>query len=78
MLKAYCTKEDLSFDEVAYDAFVVNIIDQNLKDDTQRIKNFCGIKGSINAEVFKLGLSTYLSEGMPAFEELKKCIFDRL
>jgi len=78
VLKAYCTKEGLSFDEAAYDAFVTNINDQNLKDETQRIKNFCGIKSSINADVFKVGLSKYLSEGMPAFEELKRCIFDRL
>lgn len=78
VLKAYCSQEKLSFDEASYDAFVTNINDQNLKDETQRIKNFCGIRGSINADVFKIGLSKYLSADMPAFEELRKCIFDRL
>lgn len=77
VLKAYCAKEGLPFDEAAYDAFVTNINDQNLKDETQRIKNFCGIKGSINADVFKVGLSQYLSPGMPVFEELEECIFSR-
>ncbi|WP_175709791.1 AAA family ATPase [Burkholderia ambifaria] len=77
VLKAYCAGEALQFDEVAYDAFVTNINDQNLKDETQRIKNICGIKGSINADVFKVNLSQYLTDRMPVFHELVSCIFDR-
>lgn len=77
VLKAYCAGEGLSFDEAAYDAFVTNIDDQNLKDETQRIKNICGIKGSINADVFKVNLSRYVTVGMPVFQELEGCIFDR-
>lgn len=77
VLKAYCEGEGLSFDEAAYDAFVTNINDQNLKDETQRIKNFCGIKSSISADVFKVALSRYLTAGMPVFQELEKCIFGR-
>lgn len=78
VLKAYCAAEKLTFDEAAYDSFVTNIDDQNLKDETQRIKNFCGIKGSINADVFKIALSKYLTAGMPVFKELEDCIFGRL
>ncbi|MER9583984.1 AAA family ATPase [Mesorhizobium sp. M0276] len=78
VLKAYCLGEGLAFEEAAYDAFVTDINDQNLKDDTQRIKNFCGIKASINADVFKIALSKYLVAEMPVFQELKDCIFDRL
>jgi len=72
VLKAYRTKEGLSLDEAAYDAFVININDQNPKGETQRMKNFCGFKGSINANVFKVGLSKYLSERMRGFAELKR------
>lgn len=78
VLKAYCTGEKLAFDEVSYDDFVTNIIDQNLKDETQRIKNFCNIKSSINNDVFKIALSRYLTADMPVFQELEGCIFDRL
>lgn len=78
VLKAYCAAEKLPFDEAAYDEFVTNIKDQNLKDETSRIKNFCGIKGSINADVFKIALSKYLAPGMPVFKELEDCIFGRL
>lgn len=78
VLNAYCVGEELLFDEPAYDAFVTNINDQNLKDETQRIKNFCGIKGSINADVFKVALSGYLTSGMRMFQELEDCIFRRL
>ncbi len=78
VLKAYCAAENLSFDEAAYDTFVTNINDQNLKDETQRVKNFCGIKGSINADVFKIALSEYLNSGMPVFQQLEDCIFLRL
>lgn len=78
VLKAYCAGEGLQFDESAYDAFVTNVGDQNLKDETQRIKSICGIKGSINADVFKLGLSEYVAAGMTAFHELEDCIFRRM
>lgn len=78
VLKAYCSDQRLIFDEASYDAFLTDIYNQNLKDDTQRIKNFCGIKGSINPDVFKVGLSNYLTAEMPAFQELESCIFDRL
>lgn len=77
VLKAYCFSEGLSFDESSYDSFVVSIENQNLKDETQRIKNFCGIKGSINAEVFKIALSAHLMPGMSAFLELEACVFTR-
>ncbi len=78
VLKAYCAGEGLSFDELAYDAFVTNINDQNLKDETNRIKNFCGIKFSINPEIFKTKLSNYVTSQMPMFLELEGCIFQRL
>lgn len=78
VLSAYCAGEGLLFDEAAYDAFVTDIQNQNVKDETQRIKNFCGIKVSINADVFKVGLSKYLVAGMSAFQELEDCIFRRL
>jgi predicted ATPase len=77
VLKAYCAGENLTFDEDAYDTFVTNIVDQNLKDETGRIKNFCGIKGSVGADDFKVALSDYLIEGMQVFDELKSCVFDR-
>lgn len=77
VLRAYSTGEGLSFDEVAYDAFVTNIGDQNLKDETQRIKNFCGVKSSINADVFKVALSGYMTHEMSVFQELEDCIFNR-
>jgi hypothetical protein len=78
VLKAYCAGEGLSFDEIAYDVFVVNINDQSLKDQTQRIKNICGIKGSINVDVLKIRLSKYITETMQVFRELEDCIFRRM
>jgi hypothetical protein len=77
VLTAYCAGEKLPFDEGAYDAFVTDIVNQNLKDETGRIKNFCGIKGSVSADDFKVALSDYVTEGTTLFEELKTCIFDR-
>jgi len=63
VLKAYCADNHLTFNEVEYDKFVTNIDDQNLKDETGRIKNYCGITTSINAETFKITLSTYITQG---------------
>jgi hypothetical protein len=78
VLKAYCAGEGLSFDEPAYDEFVTNINDQNLKEETNRIKNFCGMTVNINAEIFKIELSKYVTSQMPVFNELEGCIFQRL
>jgi hypothetical protein len=75
VLKAYCAGENLVFDEAAYDAFVTDIVNQNLKDETARIRNFCNIKGSVNTETFKIALSTYVTDGMTLFKELSDCIF---
>lgn len=77
VLRGYCTGNNLAFDEVAYDAFVTNIVDQNLKDETSRIKNICGIKGSVNSEVFKVSLAEYLTDKTTPFAELRDCIFAR-
>lgn len=77
VLKTYCTDQKLDFNEVAYDAFVTNITDQNLKDETGRIKNFCGIKGSINPDSFKIALSNCVKPDMQVYKELEACIFRR-
>ncbi len=77
VLQVYCSKNGLEFNEVEYDKFVTNIFDQNLKDETGRIKNFCGITTSINPETFKLTLSLYLNEDMTVYKELEQCIFHR-
>lgn len=77
VLNVYCTDKSLTFNEVEYDKFVTNINDQNLKDETGRIKKYCGITTSINAEVFKVTLSNYITEDMAVYKELEQCIFYR-
>ena len=77
VLKAYCSNNGLAFNETEYDKFVTNITDQNLKGNTNHIKNFCGITTSINPETFKLTLSQYVTEDMNTFKELEQCIFKR-
>lgn len=77
VLKGYCAANSLSFDEISYDAFVTDIVNQNVKDETGRIKNFCGITGSVNAEKFKIELAHHLTSDLSVFEELRDCIFAR-
>lgn len=77
VLKSYCDLHSLTFNEVEYDKYVTDVINQNLKDATGRIKNFCGITTSINAEQFKLTLSEYITNEMRVYKELKECIFER-
>ena len=77
VLSAYCGKNGLVFNEAEYDKFVTNVTDQNLKDETGRIKNYCGITTSINPETFKLTLSQYVTEEMQVYKELEQCIFLR-
>ncbi len=77
VLKAYCEGETLNFDEACYDTFVTDIENQNLKDATGHIKNFCGIKGSVSADSFKKALAAYVTNEMAVFGELESCIFSR-
>jgi len=77
VLKKYCDSVGLTFNEVQYDNYVTNIYDQNLKDETGRIKNFCGIITSINSETFKIKLSEFITDDMNVYKELKECIFER-
>ena len=77
VLTSYCLANGLIFNEEAYDAFVTDIDNQNVKDEVNRIKNFCGITTSINPEYFKISLSNYFSEEMDVFKELEACVFDR-
>ncbi len=60
VLKKYCSNNNLNFSEADYDQFVTDLENQNVKDETGRIKKYCGISTSINAEQFKLTLSKQL------------------
>ena len=77
VLQAYCVENSLSFDEVEYDKFVTDIDNQPVKDEWNRIKNYCGITTSVNADKFKLTLSEFIKEGMAVYSELENCIFKR-
>ena len=73
----FCNANNLTFNETEYDKFVTNIMDDNIKDETNRIRNFCGITGSVSAESFKLTLSEYVAKDMEVYKELERCIFNR-
>jgi hypothetical protein len=77
VLVAYCAGNGLVFDEQDYDKFVTDIVNKNLKDDTSRIKNICGINTNVDPEKFKLNLSNFLLPSMPVFKELEDCIFNQ-
>lgn len=77
VLKSYCAANNLVFDETSYDQFVNDIVNQQIKDSTGRIKNFCSIVGSINPEVFKKNLANAISSTMRVYTELEQVIFNR-
>lgn len=77
VLIQYCSDNGLAFDESSYDAYVTDIVNQNLKDETGRIKNYCNIHMSINPERFKIELSKCVLPRMAVYKELESCIFKR-
>jgi len=77
VLKAYCAGEGLEFSESNYRKHVTDIYNQDLKDKTNHMKNFCGIKSSIDPDTFKIALSKYMTSDMAPVVELAACIFDR-
>ena len=78
VLKRYCEINGLTFSESDYDNFVSDIYNQNLKDETGKIKNFCNMHISVNSERFKIELSHYITPDMVVYRELEDCIFGRL
>ena len=76
VLKKYCELERLTFDESSYDSSITDIINQDVKKENSRIRNICGIRVNINPEIFKLNLSTIITENMNIYKELEKCIFN--
>lgn len=77
VLKAYCSANDKEFKEQDYENFVTDIINQNVKDETGRIKNFCSILTNVNPETFKLNLATFITTEMQVYKELENVIFNR-
>ncbi len=77
VLQKYCSVNGLAFNETDYDGYVTDAVNQNLKDSTGRIKNFCSIVTSINQEIFKLELSKIITPDMSIFTELENVIFSR-
>lgn len=78
VLQKYCQKNNHEFDEMAYDEFVTDIVNQNLKDSTGRIKNICNIVTPINPEKFKIELSLVIESNMLIYDELEQVIFHRM
>jgi len=77
ILLKYCKSEGFSFNEKEYDDFILDIDNQNVKDEVNHIKNFCGIKTNISPGMFKRNLSKHITEETKVYEELRECIFDR-
>lgn len=77
VLQAYCAAEKLAFDGAAYSTLVSNIIDDDVKAHTARIKNICSIITTIDPEKFKRNLAAVIHSDMGVYKELERCIFSR-
>ena len=78
ILLKYCKSVGLAFNEGAYDNFVMDIDNQNVKDKVKHIKNFCGIQTNVGTKEFKLNLSKCIKKKTKVYEKLRRCIFDRV
>lgn len=77
ILKKYCTKHSLVFKEQEYDAFVPDIINDNIKNSSNHIRNFCSIVAPINPEIFKKNLAELITAETSVYAEFQDCIFNR-
>ncbi|MDL2213427.1 ATP-binding protein [Bacteroides sp. OttesenSCG-928-N06] len=78
ILAKYCANQGLSFAETEYESYVTDINNQQVKDETGRIKNYCNLKVSINPDKFKIELSKCVTSDTSVYKELEDCIFNRL
>lgn len=77
ILKKYCSKHNLVFDESAYDVLVTDIVNMDLKAYVNHFRNFCNIVVNVNAERFKLNLAELITPETATYAELFNCIFER-
>ena len=70
-------KNQLVFSETDYDTYVTDIMNQHVKDETGKIKNFCNLRVNVNPERFKIELSKCITPDMNVYKELEDCIFRR-
>lgn len=76
VLEKYCCDKGLQFNLDKYNNVVHDIENDNLKDKTGEIKSCCGIINSINPEVLKRNLASYITEDMKVYKELEEVIFN--
>ena len=76
VLEKYCSDKGLQFNLDKYNNVVNDIENDNLKDKTGEIKSCCSIISSINPEVFKRNLASYITDDMDVYKELEKVIFN--
>ena len=77
VLKKYCQSKNFRFDEFAYNDYVTDIVNQNVRDRTGFIKNFCGITVSMSPAEFKSQLIDYITEDMNVYKELEQVVFEK-
>ncbi len=67
----------MTFRRTGYDALVTSVVDQGIKKEIRKVKNFCGIQTNVKSEQFKLNLARYITDGMHMYWELEEIIFLR-
>jgi hypothetical protein len=77
VLRKYCIAQGRDLDTVKYDNLNLDIENGDIKSSCNAIKNACGVVGSVNAEIFKVGLASFITTDMPIYAELKAIIFER-
>ena len=77
VLRKYCEANSMVFDESTFDQFCTDIENQQVKDETGRIKSICGITVSISPDSFKKNLAKYIDSTMDVYKELEDVIFHR-
>lgn len=76
VLRAYCAANGKAFDEESYDKYITDIVNEDVKQYLNLVKNCCEIKGSVSADRFKINLAGYISSDMNVYQELYSCLFE--
>ncbi len=71
----YCATHGREFDGDEYAKAIGDLMNEDVKSKFNVAKNFCGITGSVSAEMFKLNLADYFSPELNVYRELRDCIF---
>lgn len=75
ILARYCSEKGFHFNAAGYAELVSSVVDFNVKDHANKVKELCGMPVNYGTDKFKFELAELITTDTEVYKELKECIF---